>query len=114
VLRFDSRSCNSHGTKSFAVKLPDWKALELGPAEMAEEQSQPDRENREDLPHEETGFRAPDFVPLCASFVPWSFWQGVVIGAGIRVTHCQSGVFSWTHWECFGTNEKARRSGPSH
>jgi hypothetical protein len=24
---------------------------------------------------------ASDFVPLCASFVPWNFWQGFTINS---------------------------------
>jgi hypothetical protein len=48
------------------------------------------------------------FVPLCASFVPWSFCQGLVVDAEIRGPPCQSYVFSSTGWECFETNEKAR------
>jgi hypothetical protein len=43
---------------------------------------------------ERSGVVARIFVPLCASFVPWSFWRPLVIIAGILSTHWFKTYFS--------------------
>jgi hypothetical protein len=49
------------------------------------------------------------FVPLCASFVPWSFWKRLVINRGISLTNWEVTAFLETLLQSFVPNEKARQ-----
>jgi hypothetical protein len=54
------------------------------------------------------------FVPLCASFVPWSFWCALMIAGGILSTHWLETYFSVELENPSLEMKKPARGGLSH